>query len=214
MQHLQNSILSFWLGTVRKGNYSKDSISQASKLWFGIGRSKEETATLDQYLTENFKLQVDEFKTYQDLCKEPEGLLAFCILGDQFTRNIYRGQSKAFINDSHVLQQVKLKLDDNFHQTIHPIERQFMFLPLMHSEDYQDHLLAKRYYEETIEDSNKNFEVYIKQNVEFGLRYLKSHTDIIERFGRYPHRNLMLNRENTKEEEMYLNSKEFNSFGQ
>jgi uncharacterized protein (DUF924 family) len=119
------------------------------------------------------------------------GRLAEIIVLDQFSRNISRDTAKAFSSDllALVLAQEAVSLD--IHHQLNQLERSFMYMPYMHSETLSVHDIAVELYK-----SNG-----IQSNVEFETK----HRDIIKRFGRYPHRNVILNRQSTKEEIAFLN---------
>jgi len=121
--------------------------------------------------------------------KEPGGRLAEIIVLDQFSRNIHRGDGRAFAADPLALalaqEAVAARADKAF-----PIEqRVFLYMPYMHSESSAVHVVAERLFKDTP-----------KNNYDFELR----HKAIIDRFGRYPHRNAMLGRQSTDEEIAFL----------
>ncbi len=118
------------------------------------------------------------------------GRLAEIIVLDQFSRNIHRDTPRAFAQDALALmlarELVALKLDAAV-----PMERRlFAYMPYMHSEDLAAHREA--------------VPLFSQPGLEENLRYLQLHTDIIERFGRYPHRNAVLGRSSTPEEVEFL----------
>jgi uncharacterized protein (DUF924 family) len=120
----------------------------------------------------------------------PRGRLAEVIVLDQFSRNIYRGSQRAFEGDTVALvlaqEAVSLKADVAL-----PVEeRAFLYMPYMHSESKRIHEVAERLFREGTSESSYNFEL--------------RHKAIIDRFGRYPHRNLALGRESTAEEIAFL----------
>lgn len=118
------------------------------------------------------------------------GRLAEIIVLDQFSRNIHRGSPKAFSQDPMALVLAQEAVDRKAHLELSPVERGFLFLPYMHSESAAIHAIAEKLYRE----------YGLKQNLDFELR----HRAIIERFGRYPHRNAILGRASTPEELEFL----------
>jgi uncharacterized protein (DUF924 family) len=120
----------------------------------------------------------------------PEGRLAEIIVLDQFSRNIYRHTPAAFAQDptALVLAQEAVRLE--VHALLSPTERSFLLLPFMHSESPRIHLLAEPLYREFAPSSNYQFEL--------------KHKAVIDRFGRYPHRNAILGRVSTSEEIEFL----------
>ena len=121
---------------------------------------------------------------------EPRGRLAEIIVLDQFSRNIHRGQPQAFAQDAMALALAQEAVAQNVHAALQPLERGFLFMPYMHSESRVVHEVAETLYRE----------FGLKDNHDFELR----HKAIIDRFGRYPHRNAILGRESTADELHFL----------
>jgi uncharacterized protein (DUF924 family) len=120
----------------------------------------------------------------------PHGRLAEVIVLDQFSRNIHRGTRRAFEADTLALalaqEAVSAKADAELTQE----ERIFLYMPYMHSESKRIHVVAERLFRENAPKGNHDFEL--------------RHKAIIDRFGRYPHRNVMMGRESTPEELAFL----------
>ncbi|NHK28690.1 DUF924 family protein [Parvularcula flava] len=128
---------------------------------------------------------------HDDWQSSPGGALALIILLDQFSRNLYRGSARAFANDAKALEIARAAVKAGHDLTVTGDQRAFYYMPWMHAEDMdaQDesvHLFRTRLPGTT--------------SVDFAIR----HRDIIEAFGRYPHRNEVLGREMTAEEQTYL----------
>ncbi|HET7793864.1 MAG TPA: DUF924 family protein [Rhizobacter sp.] len=121
---------------------------------------------------------------------EPRGRLAEVILLDQFSRNLYRGQARAFACDPLALGLAQEAVAGGADQALSPIERTFLYMPYMHSESRVIHVEAERLFRLN----------GLKDNHDFELR----HKAIVDRFGRYPHRNAVLGRESTPEELTFL----------
>lgn len=119
-----------------------------------------------------------------------EGRLAEIIVLDQFSRNLFRDQPTCFAQDSMAValaqEAISLKLD----QQLDPIQRKFLYMPFMHSESLYLHEFALKLFQRLGDDLSLDFE--------------KKHKVIIERFGRYPHRNQILGRISTFEEIEFL----------
>ena len=126
------------------------------------------------------------------------GSLAEIIVLDQFSRNIYRGKRAAFAADEIALLLAAQAIEKGFDTALPHDKRLFMYMPYMHSELPQVHEVALKIFTDLGDES--------------ALKYEKIHKDIIDRFGRYPHRNKQLGRENTREEEEYLHSTEYGFF--
>lgn len=125
-----------------------------------------------------------------DWRNEPLGRLAEIIVLDQFSRNIFRNTPQAFAQDPVALVLSQEALRQNAHLALSPAERAFLFMPLMHSESSKMHVLAERLFKDFTPASNHDFEL--------------KHKAIIDRFGRYPHRNAILGRATTPEEAKFL----------
>ncbi len=119
-----------------------------------------------------------------------EGCLATILLLDQFTRNIFREDKKAFVGDKKALQ-ISLKcVDENYVKDSAPEWCHFMLIPMMHSEDLTIQNLSLPLFKQ--HTSNQVYDFALK------------HQKIIERFGRFPHRNKILGRKSTEEEKRFL----------
>lgn len=172
-------------------------IQDVLHFWFEeLSRSDwfKKSDSLDQTIISRFKDLYEKAKC-GELFKwreTPEGRLAEIIILDQFSRNMFRGTSKAFEADILALtlaqEMVIQKLDQKFDLT----KRAFIYMPYMHSESLAIH-----------EEAMKLFsQAGLKENLEFEV----AHKKVIEKFGRYPHRNAILGRESTEEEKEYLKS--------
>lgn len=120
----------------------------------------------------------------------PHGRLVEIIVLDQFSRNVYRGTSQAFAQDPMALVLSQEAVARGVHLELTPVERGFLFLPQMHSESRIVHAAAEALYREYALPNNYTFEL--------------KHKAIVDRFGRYPHRNKILGREPTAEEVEFL----------
>jgi uncharacterized protein (DUF924 family) len=122
----------------------------------------------------------------------PEGTLALVILLDQFPRNMFRGEKRAFTADPLARAAAVRALARGDDQRVDASLRTFFFLPFMHSEE--------------LTDQERCIELYRAINDTDGLKYALDHADIIRRFGRFPHRNRALGRVTTAEEQAFLDS--------
>ncbi len=112
--------------------------------------------------------------------------LAGILLFDQVPRNIYRGTARAFGFDHKALALSKAAIDAGFDRGIDDTKRQFIAMPLMHSEDLADQEASLAYFAEYLPDN---------------LSFARSHHAMIARFGRFPHRNDVLGRQTTDAEQ-------------
>ena len=120
----------------------------------------------------------------------PRGRLAEIIVLDQFSRNIHRGTRRAFDADPLALALAQEAISAHADDALAQEERTFLCMPYMHSESKSIHVIAERLFNEKTPEGNYNFEL--------------RHKAIIDRFGRYPHRNQILGRESTPEELIFL----------
>lgn len=119
-----------------------------------------------------------------------KGRLAEIIVLDQFTRNIHRDSPMAFSNDSLALALSQEAISVGADKELNQIECCFLYMPFMHSESLEIHNTAEILYRNNGLKDNLNFEL--------------KHKEIIKKFGRYPHRNILLNRESTDDEVEFL----------
>lgn len=120
----------------------------------------------------------------------PSGRLAEIIVLDQFSRNLFRGTPASFANDPLALCLTQEAISAGVDQELEPQQRCFFYLPYVHSESRRIHQVAPSLFTDPA----------LKRNLEFELR----HKEIIDRFGRYPHRNEILGRESRTEELEFL----------
>jgi uncharacterized protein (DUF924 family) len=121
--------------------------------------------------------------------------LAEILLLDQFTRNIHRGTARAFAGDTRALALARGLVASGADQLLQPLERVFAYLPFEHAESMPMQDEAVRLFGALAATDAAQAEV---------LRYAQRHREVIERFGRFPHRNLVLGRLSTADEAAYL----------
>jgi uncharacterized protein (DUF924 family) len=124
----------------------------------------------------------------------PEGALAVILLLDQLPRNMFRGQRETYKTDPVALMAADRAIERGFDGQVEPEFRRFFYLPFMHSESLADQERSVILNEALGEDS---------------IKWARHHHDIIARFGRFPHRNAILGRESTPEEEAFLKENDF-----
>jgi len=130
--------------------------------------------------------------TLADWGDTPEGALALLIALDQFPRNMFRGSPRTFVADPLARQIADRVIARGFDQQVAAAERGFFYLPFMHSEQLADQERCCVLYRALGDDN--------------GLKYALDHADIIRRFGRFPHRNAVLGRTTTPDEQAFLDS--------
>ena len=125
----------------------------------------------------------------------PEGALARIVVLDQFTRNVFRGTSRAFAGDAQALATARALVARGHDLRLRPVQRQFAYLPFEHSESLDDQREALRLFARLGRDAPALAGL---------LEWAQKHFVIIERFGRFPHRNAILGRASTAEELEFL----------
>ena len=149
-------------------------------------------SAFDNTITEKF-LSIHNAAKHCELASWREtahGRLDEIIVLDQFSRNMYRDTPQAFACDGIALVLAQEAIAAGTDKALKPVEKSFLYMPFMHSESLVIHEKALALYQANGIDSNVEFEI--------------KHKEIIERFGRYPHRNSILNRQSTAEELAFL----------
>ena len=121
-----------------------------------------------------------------------DSALALVIVLDQFPRNMFRGTSQAFASDALARDVARRAIGRGADRRVDPDLLEFLYLPFMHSEHLPDQLHCGALFQNT--DNAEN------------LKYAREHADIIQRFGRFPHRNRLLDRATTEEEQAFLDA--------
>ncbi len=120
----------------------------------------------------------------------PDGRLAEIIVLDQFARNLFRGDPRSFATDTLALVLAQEAIAAGDDQRIDPERLAFLYMPFMHSESLLMHEIAEKLFD--------------RPGMEMNLKSLRSHTKVLQRFGRYPHRNAALGRQSTADEIDFL----------
>jgi uncharacterized protein (DUF924 family) len=191
----QEEILDYWFGELKEGEAPS---SDYYTNWFS------KRIDVDEFIKNNFegdlKLVIEgKLKSWEDT---PQGTLAIIILLDQFSRNMYRETEKAFAQDSLALELCVRGIEKGFDKKLHPVERLFFYMPLEHSEELEMQRKSVEYFSilEKLFTSPPSLAAMVS---EFRI-YAEKHYVIIEKFGRFPHRNEILGRESTPEEIEFL----------
>jgi len=193
MKETIQSILGFWFGDA-----ADDTAAAASQagLWWG----KNDEA--DRQIGERFEAMLQQAAAGElDAWKQtPQGRLALILLLDQFPRNIYRGTPQAFAYDARARQLTLEGLESGDDKALRPIERVFFYLPLEHAEDLSLQQRCVALFEQLQSSLPEEVAKVFGGFTDFAHKHLV----IIERFGRFPHRNDTLGRESTAEEIAFL----------
>ncbi|MFA7554951.1 MAG: DUF924 family protein [Spongiibacteraceae bacterium] len=187
------AILDYWFGDIGAGF---EVSQQQHARWFG--GSKE----VDVAIKQQFGTLVEQALQglLQHWWQVPGGVLALVLLLDQFTRNIYRGTARAFAGDSQAKAMVVAALQQQLDQQLTFIQRSFFYLPLEHSEVLEDQQRSVELFEQLLQQAP----VAGQARLQSSLKYAVHHRDIIQRFGRFPHRNKALGRQSTVAELDFL----------
>lgn len=186
-------ILSYWFG-----DYSTDLevMENRSKLWWRKDAETDEHIrnTFMPLLAELDQGRLDSWKS------SPEGRLAIILLIDQFCRNMFRGQAEAFKRDPVALGLALEGLEQGMDKQLSWTRRIFWYMPLEHSESLQHQQRSVDLFRQLAEDVPGEEQDKVYGYIDFAIQ----HWDIINRFGRFPHRNHILGRESTAEELEFL----------
>ncbi|MEX0320071.1 MAG: DUF924 family protein [Ruegeria sp.] len=125
----------------------------------------------------------------------PSGSLAYIILMDQFPRNMFRGEGRAFASDRAALAAAKCAVDKGWDMRIDEPARQFFYLPMMHSENLCDQERCVRLMCQRMPEGGPS-----------NLLHARAHREVIRKFGRFPYRNEALDRETTELEAAYVSN--------
>ncbi|WP_201258133.1 DUF924 family protein [Piscirickettsia litoralis] len=188
-----NDILDFWFG-----NHASmvDTANNQAKLWWGKDPAVD-SKIANQYETILDEIVEDQWPFARNSARE---ILAAIILTDQFPRNIYRDTAKAFAYDGIARKLCRLLIDKKLDTELTLIERVFAYLPLEHSEDITDQVESLEKFDELLHIAAAKDKAVFEQYA----AYAKSHYDVIDKFGRFPHRNASLGRDSTEKEQAYL----------
>jgi len=154
--------------------------------------------SFDQLIREKFlkDYELASANEYDDWQDSSLGCLALVILFDQFSRNMFRDDKKAFEQDHKTRLIVNDAVYAGFLENMDESQRFFMLLPLIHSEEITDHEMAYYLLDKYLKDHPGLADI---------KKFWKDHTKAIRKFHRYPHRNKILGRESTTEETEFLN---------
>lgn len=180
-----NEILDFWFGKPDEADYGKP-----RKVWF-IKNPAFDEEVRSRFLNDYQQAAAGQLDAWK---ASPEGCLALIILLDQFPRNMFRGQPQAFATDPQALAYAQYTVERGFDKELLPIQRSFVYLPFEHAENLEHQRQCVELFS-TLKDHPE---------CSSGVDYAHRHLKVIERFGRFPHRNEILGRETTPEEAEFL----------
>jgi uncharacterized protein (DUF924 family) len=186
------AVLDTWFGAPDSAQFG-----HARKVWF------KKDVTFDALLNERFGALLEEALEGRltSWAATPPGTLALIVLLDQFTRNCFRGTPRAFAGDDEALKLARTLVDTRDELTLPTIHhRVFVTMPFEHDEALASQREAVRLLQALFDETGD-------KDVEDSLDYALRHAEVIARFGRFPHRNVVLGRETTAEERTWLKQK-------
>jgi len=191
----------FWFG---KLPMTTEALNQRVNIWFPGDVPAEVQRERDEALRKRFGTLVEragkgELASWAD---SPRRCLSLIVLLDQFPRNIYRGTAQAFAHDDQALELTLSGMQSAADGALDVVERLFFYMPLQHCEarDVQDESVAA--YRRLLTEAPEEFHEVFARSVQSA----EQHRSIIAKFGRFPHRNAVLGRHSTAEEEAWLDS--------
>jgi len=179
--------------------------------WFGASDAEVEAhaarwwkkdPAFDQRIRAAFETDLQraargELDAWQD---EPDSAVALVVLLDQFSRNIYRDTPDAFAQDERALAVTLRGIERGFDARLAPLRRYFFYMPMMHAENRAIQRRSVEAFERLAQEKGTGFEGMLRGAADYARR----HCEIVERFGRFPHRNSILERTTTGEEAAFL----------
>jgi uncharacterized protein (DUF924 family) len=186
----QRAILNFWFG--------EDPLKPLANLpvWFA------KNSRMDALIREQFGSMIEDAGNgaFEDWSKTADGALALVILCDQFPRNVFREEPEAFAFDHIALRAAQIAMASGLDRKMSVVERCFLYLPFEHSEDADLQKRSVELFRDLFESAQGDEQLFIAQALDYAVR----HCEIIEKFGRFPHRNEILGRSSTREEREFL----------
>ncbi len=159
-------------------------VGEVIDFWFSLkpGQWWKADSDLDSEVRERFLdlWQEQSGRPVADFLGSPEEALAAVILFDQFPRNMYRGHADSFATDHLALAIAKAAIERGYDDQLPQTQRGFLYMPFQHSED--------------LDDQQRSLALFTALGDDDQLGFAKKHREVIERFGRFPHRNRMLGR--------------------
>ncbi len=190
-EHDWSEILENWYADTR---INEDNIAARMAWWFGPDEGRDRQLQ-QQYQESCIAALNGELGHWQ---AEPQSRLALILLLDQFPRNLFRGTPRAFAGDDRAAMLCLSGVQAGMDQELKPAERVFFYMTLQHAEDVVTQKVSVELFRQL---ASEQAEI---STYEAFAGYAQLHLDLIERFGRFPHRNEILGRTSTAEETRYL----------
>jgi uncharacterized protein (DUF924 family) len=180
-----SQVLDYWFGPA-----DGPEAGTMRKIWFAGGQAVDD-AVRKQFAALHERAVAGELDAWKH---DALGCLALVIVLDQFSRNLHRGTARAFAADPKALALATWAVEQGFDRVVGPMQRWFFYLPFEHAEDLAHQQRCIALFEQLPPEGQR----------EMAVDYARKHLEIIERFGRFPHRNEMLGRPSTAEEAQWL----------
>lgn len=186
-------VLEYWFA----GTEQDPTAAQARTAWWFSGGEEVDREIRDRFAG---TVEAGRHGGLDGWAKSAPGALALVIVLDQFPRNIFRGLPEAFASDERALAVAEAAITAGGLDALGPIERAFLYMPFQHAENLaaQDRGVA------LFDDLRTIGGPAWQSLLDVNLKYAREHRDIIARFGRFPHRNPLLGRASTPEEEAFM----------
>lgn len=190
-----NNILTFWFGKNVSYDKSEEIDKRVKGLWFS------EDEKVDENISKKFKVLLRAVsKKSLNKVENLDEKMALIILFDQFPRNIFRNKAESFSYDHIALRLARSIIDMNEDINLEPIKRFFLYLPFEHSENKEDQEISIRKFKRLYQNVDSNIQEHFKVFLDYAVK----HKVVIDRFGRFPHRNEILGRKSTEKEKEFL----------
>jgi uncharacterized protein (DUF924 family) len=183
-----DAILNYWFEGVND-EITIDKKALPFKKWF-LKNQKVDEEIRERFESDLTKAADGEYKVWEESAK---GRLALIILYDQFSRNMYRDTPRMYAYDALALDLTLRSIDQGQDQEVSLIQRTFVYMPLMHFEDSSLQQLSVKCFTDLVEESKAKAPINTHY-YEGTLKYAQAHHDTVVEFGRFPHRDAILNR--------------------
>ena len=191
-------VLDFWFPSDLGSD--PDEIMRRVQWWFRGGSNDQVRSRFARLLEEAERGRLDEW------VESPRSRLALIVVLDQFSRAIYSNDGRAYRNDARACEIAREGLDKGHYAALSSCwEKTFFSLPFGHSERLSDAERAVELAEQIVLEAPEE----LRSILMFSAEQAKGHRDVIARFGRHPHRNALLGRDSTQEEQEYLDTGQF-----
>ena len=186
-------VLDYWFDGVE---HDLEQLHAQSKIWYSFSTER------DEEIKAEFGALLQEIVAgqRQDWTETSSGVLALVLVLDQFTRQIYRKKTEAFAHDEQAIAITYSGISRGLDQEMSVPGRLFFYHPFQHSEKLKD----QEFGVQIVRNLRSHCDEYWHEYVDESMRYFEEHYEIVRRFGRFPHRNEVLDRQSTPEELEFL----------